>query len=70
MFVPLHIFITCNIFQAEHFSAVKFVMGYKKNVSFLVIPKSPKVWKIKVKLEWAPLTYFDMLKEPSPFFTF
>ena len=35
-----HIFI--NIFQTEHFSAVKFAMGYEKNVSFLVIAKSPK----------------------------
>ena len=32
-----------NIFQTEHFSAVKFAMGYEKNMSFLVIPKSPKV---------------------------
>ena len=38
-----HIFI--NIFQMENFSAVKFVMGDEKNVSFLVIAKSPKVWK-------------------------
>ena len=32
-------------FQTGHFSAVKFVMGYEKNMSFLVIPKSPKVLK-------------------------
>ena len=30
-----------NFFQTEHFSAVKFVMGYEKNMSFHVIPKSP-----------------------------
>ena len=30
-------------FQKEHFSAVKFAMDYEKNMSFLVIPKSPKV---------------------------
>ena len=37
-----HIFI--NISQTEHFSAVKFAMGYEKNMSFPLIPKSPKVW--------------------------
>ena len=26
-----------NIFQTEHFSAVKFAMGHEKNMSFLVI---------------------------------
>ena len=35
-----HVFI--DIFQTEHFSAVKFVMSYYKNMSFLVIPKSLK----------------------------
>ena len=34
-----------HIFQMKHFSAVKFAMGYEKNMSFLVIPKFPKVWK-------------------------
>ena len=33
-----------NIFQMEHFTAVKFAMGYEKNMSFLVISESPKVW--------------------------
>ena len=41
--ITRHIFI--NIFQMEHFSVVKFAMGYEKNMSSLVIPKSPKVWK-------------------------
>ena len=41
--ITRHVFI--NIFQMEHFSAVKFTMGYEKNMSFLVIPKSPKVSK-------------------------
>ena len=27
----------------QHFSAMKFYMGYEKNMSFLVIPKSLKV---------------------------
>ena len=45
--ITRHIFI--NIFQMEHFSAVKFAMGYEKNMSFLVIPISPKVWKKKLK---------------------
>ena len=31
-----------HIFQTEHFSAVKVDMGYKKLVSYLVIPKFPK----------------------------
>ena len=31
--ITRHIFI--NIFQMEHFSAVKFAMGYEKNMSFL-----------------------------------
>ena len=34
-----------NIFQIKHFSAAKFYMGYEKHMSFLVIPKSPKVGK-------------------------
>ena len=38
-----------NIFQMENFSAVKFNMGYEKNMSFLVIPKSQEVWKKKLK---------------------
>ena len=41
--ITRHVFI--NIFQSEHFSAPKFAMGYEKNMSFLVIRKSPKVWK-------------------------
>ena len=32
-----------NIFLTEHFLDVKFPMGYEKNMSFLVITKSPKV---------------------------
>ena len=36
-----------NIFQMECFSAVKFAMVYEKNMSFLVISKSPKVWESK-----------------------
>ena len=30
------------LFQTKHFSAVKFDMGYEKNMSFLVIPKFEK----------------------------
>ena len=41
--ITRHIFI--NISQTEHFSAVKFAIGYEKNMSFLVIAKSPKVWQ-------------------------
>ena len=34
----------------EHFSAVKFDMVDEKKMSFLVIPKSPKVWKKNLKI--------------------
>ena len=34
-----------NIFQMKHFSAVKFAVGYEKNMNFLVIAKSSKVKK-------------------------
>ena len=43
--ITRHIFI--NIFETEHFSAVKFDMGYEKNMNFLVIAKYPKVKKKK-----------------------
>ena len=46
--ITRHIFI--NIFQMEHFSAVKFAMGYEKNMSYHVISKSPKVWKSVEKI--------------------
>ena len=45
--IKKHFFI--NIFQTEHFLAVNFSMGYEKNMSYLVIAKSPKVWKKKLK---------------------
>ena len=41
--ITWHVFI--NIFQMEHFLAVKFGMAYEKNMSFLEVPKSPKVKK-------------------------
>ena len=50
----INIFI--NIFRTEHFSAVKFVMGYEKNMNFLVIVKSPKVWKKVEKIGLGPLS--------------
>ena len=43
-----HIFI--NIFGTEHFSALKFAVGFEKNTSFLGIPKSPKVGKRIAKI--------------------
>ena len=46
--ITRHIFI--NIFQTECFSAVRFAMSHEKNMSFLVIPKSPKVWKKNEKI--------------------
>ncbi len=39
--ITSHIFI--NMFQTVHFSAVKFTRGNEKNMSFLLIPTSPKV---------------------------
>ena len=39
-----------DIFETEHFLAVKFSMGYQKNMNFLVIANSRKVWK-KLKKE-------------------
>ncbi len=41
--ITSHIFI--NIFQTVHFSAVKFTRGNEKNMNFLLISKSPKVWE-------------------------
>ncbi len=41
--ITSHIF--TNIFQMVYFSAVKFTRGNEKNMSFLLIPKSQKVWK-------------------------
>ena len=37
-----------NICQIEHYSAVRFDMIIEKNMTCLVIRKSPKVWKNKV----------------------
>ena len=54
--ITRHIFI--NIFQAECFSAVKFAMGYEKNMGFFVIPKLLKVWK---KVEKIGLGFFNEL---------
>ena len=54
--ITRHVFI--NIFQTESFSAVKFAMGYEKKKTFLVIPKSPKVWK---KIEKIGLGTFNYL---------
>ena len=44
-----HVFI--NIFQTEQFTTVKFAMGYEKIMSFLLIPKSPKVSFFSLKVE-------------------
>ena len=53
--ITRHVFI--NIFQTEHFSAVKFAIGYEKNMCFLVIAKSPEVWK---KVEKIGLGFFKI----------
>ena len=41
--ITRHIFI--DIFQMECFSATKFAMSYEKNMSLLLMPKSPKFEK-------------------------
>ena len=55
-----------NIFQTEHFSAMKYDVGCEKNMSILVIPKSLKFWKKKSDLiiivSWMNLT----TTEPFP----
>ena len=43
--ITRHVF--TSIFQMKHFLAGKFFVGFEKNMSFLVIAKSPKVWKKK-----------------------
>ena len=55
--ITRHVFI--NVLQTEHFSAAKFVMGYEKNMSFL-IAKSPKVWE---KVEKIGLGSFNLQTE-------
>ena len=62
-----------NIFQTEpweHISAAKFAMGYEKNMSFLVIPKSLKVWKTFVNSKSkTPLSFYFFKTDmnwPSP----
>ena len=52
--ITRHIFI--YIFKTEHFLAVKFDIGSEKNMSFLVMPKAPKVEKKLKKSEWTPST--------------
>ena len=55
-----------NIFQMEHFSAVKFAMGYEKNISYLVTPKSPKVGQKLNKSDWAPLNKKHYFRPTNP----
>ncbi len=43
--VTITSYIFINIIQTVHFSAVKFTRGNEKNMSFLLIPKSPKLWE-------------------------
>ena len=57
--ITRHIFI--NTFQTEHFSPVKFAMGYEKNMSFLMMPKSPKVGEKSWKIGLASLTNWIFL---------
>ncbi len=43
--VTIHSHIFIDIFQTVRFSAVKFTRGNEKNMGFLLIPKSLKVWE-------------------------
>ena len=45
--IARHAFI---IVQTEHIIDVKFSVGYEKNMGFLVIAKTPKVWKKNEKI--------------------
>ncbi len=55
--ITSHIFI--NIFQIVHFSAVKFTRGNEKNMSFLLILKSPKVWEKSEAIGPGTFNYSD-----------
>ena len=55
--------ISINFFQREHFSTMKFGTGYEKTMSFLVIPKSPKVEKIGL-CSFNETEIFDTLIKP------
>ncbi len=48
------------IFQTVHFSAVTFTRGNEKNMSFLLISKSPKVWKNLKQSDRAPLMCYTV----------
>ena len=52
-----------NIFQTEHFSAVKFAMGYEKNMLLLVIAKNLR------KIQKIGLGSLNLCL-PEPFFFF
>ena len=56
--ITKHFFI--NVFQTQHFSAMKFYMGYEKTMSFPVIQKSLKVGKKVEKIGVGPNTSMDI----------
>ncbi len=47
-------YIFINIFQIVHFLSYKIYQSFEKNMSFLLIPKSQKVWK-KSEQNWIRL---------------
>ena len=52
-----------NIFQTEHFSAVKFAVGYEKNMSFLVKKKiSKSLGKKNEKIELGSLNRCQLVQ--------
>ena len=51
--ITSHTFV--NIFQTVHFSSVKFTRGNEKNMGFLLIPKSLKLWENLRQSDRAPL---------------
>ena len=66
--ITRHIF--NNIFQTENFSAAKFATSYEEKMSFIMIPKSPKVWREVEKSNWAPLTPSYMCVKCRPHLKF
>ncbi len=61
--ITSHIFI--NIFQTVPFSAVKFTRGIEKNMSFLLIPKFPKVWEKSEAIGPGTFNYHYIRCQPS-----
>ena len=49
---------------------MKFVMGYEKDMSFLVIPKSPKVWEKYEKIGLGSFKFYCKLQIKTTWWTY